>query len=175
MATTMPTAGTIPATLPMGALAILPTWAELFTLPQQVFTNLRVEFAILSASLFTSTDGPESLLTRVEALAHHSPVILALILDEEPNQITLLKNPHHYIGSLVNPSPVDNLIYGFTGADTWNLAAVHLPASAFKISAQYSVLDDPDTIRVGLEGLPQDQSFHPYVLVMMPGMMNFAC
>ena len=129
-------------------------WAELFALPQQVFTNPRVDFAILLASLFTSTDGPESLLTRVEALMHCSLIILALILDEEPNQITLLKNPHCYGGSLVNPSPVDNLIYSFTGADAWNLAAVHLLASAFKISAQYNVLD---------------------VLAMMPGMTNSAC
>ena len=94
MATTMPTTGIIPPVPPTGALAILPTWAELFALLQQVFPDPRVDFAILSTSLFTSTDGPETLLLKVEALAHCSPVILALISDEEPNQITLLKNPH---------------------------------------------------------------------------------
>ena len=91
MATIVPTTGAIPPVPPMGALAILPTWAELFASLQQVFTNLTVNFAILLALLFTSTDGPESLLMRVEALVCHSPVILAL---EEPNGITLLKNPH---------------------------------------------------------------------------------
>ena len=146
MATTMPTTGIIPPVPPTGALAILPTWAELFALLQQVFPDPRVNFTILSASLFTSTDGPESLLLKVEALAHCSPVILALILDEEPNQITLLKNPCQYASSLANPSPVDNLMYGFTGTDTCNLAVVHLPLSAFDTSAQYNVLDDPAII-----------------------------
>ena len=130
---------------------------------------------ILSASLFTFTDGPEFLLLRVEALACHSPVILVLISDEEPNQITLLKNPRQYASSLANASPVDNLMYGFMGMDTRNLAAVHLPSSAFKISTQYNVLDDPAAIQMDLDGLPQDQSFHPYVLVTMPGMMNSTC
>ena len=91
MATTAPTMGIVPPVPPMGALAVSPTCAELFASPQHVFTDLTVNFMILSASLFTSTDGPESLLLRVEALAHRSPVILALISDEEPNQITLLK------------------------------------------------------------------------------------
>ena len=175
MATTAPTTGAIPPVPPMGALAILLTWAELFASPQQVFTDLRVNFTILLASLFTFIDGPESLLMRVEAMAHHFPVILALISDEEPNQITLLKNPHQYASSLANQNPVDNLMYGFTGMDTWNLAAVHLPSSAFKISAQYNVLDDPAAIQMGLDRLPQDQSFHPYVLATMPGMISSAC
>ena len=146
MAMTVPTAGAIPPVPPMGALAISPTWARLFASPQWVFTDPRVNFAILLSSLFTSTDGPESLLMRVEALVHHSPVMLALISDEEPNQITLLKNPCQYVGSLVNPSPVDNLMYSFTGKDAQNLAAVHLPPSAFEISAQYNVFNDAAAI-----------------------------
>ena len=146
MATTMPTAGANPPVPPMGALVILPTWANLFASLQWLFTDLMVDFAILLALLFTSTDGPESLLMRVEALAHHSPVMLALISDEELNHITLLKNPHCYTGSLANPSPVDNLLYGFTRMDARNLAAVHLPPSAFKISAQDNVLDDTAAI-----------------------------
>ena len=175
MATTAPTTGVALPVLPTGVLAILPTWAELFTSPQQVFPDPRVDFAMLSTSLNTSTDGPDTLLMRVEALAHHSPVILALISDEEPNHITLLKNPRRYIGSLVNPSPVDNLIYGFTGTDMHNLVAVHLPSSAFENSMQYNVLDDPAAIQTGLDGLPVDQSFHPYVLATTPGMTNSAC
>ena len=70
---------------------------------------------------------------------------------------------------------MDNLIYGFMGTDAWNLAAVHLLPSAFKISAQYNVLNDSAVIQMGLDGLPQDQSFHPYVLATMAGMTNSAC
>ena len=66
-------------------------------------------------------------------------------------------------------------MYGFMGTNTCNLAAVHLPSSAFKNSAQYNVLDDPATIRMGLDGLLVDQSFHPYVLATMLGMTNSAC
>ena len=176
MAAAAPTTGiTLPAPL-TGALTISPTWAELFASPQQVFPDPRVDYAILSALINTSTDGPDTLLMRVEALAHRSPVILALISDKEPNQITLLKNPCRFSGSLVNPSlVVDNLVYGFTGTDMRNLAAVHLPSSAFENSAQYNVLDDPAAIRAGLDGLPVDQSFHPYVLATTPGMTNSVC
>ena len=46
-------------------------------------------------------------------------------------------------------------MYGFMGMDTQNLAAVHLLSSAFEISAQYNVLDDPAATRTGLDGLPQ--------------------
>ena len=66
-------------------------------------------------------------------------------------------------------------MYGFTGTNTRNLAAVHLPSSAFENSTPYNVLDDPATIQMGLDGLPGDQSFHPYVLATMPGMTNSAC
>ena len=105
------------AATPIMGITALPTWAELFMSLQQVFPDPRGDYAILSASINASTDGPDALLMRVEALAHRSPVMLALISDEEPNQITLLKNPCRYTGSLINPSPVDNLVYGFTGTD----------------------------------------------------------
>ena len=81
------------AAAPISAIAGLPTWAELFTSPQQVFPDPRVNYAILLASINASADSPDALLMRVEALAHRSPVVLALISNEEPNQITLLKNP----------------------------------------------------------------------------------
>ena len=70
---------------------------------------------------------------------------------------------------------MDNLVYGFTGTYMHNLAAMYLPSSAFKNSVQYNVLDDPTTIWAGLDGLPVDQSFHPYVLATTPGMTNSAC
>ena len=163
------------AATPITAIASLPTWAELFTSPQQVFPDPRVNYAILSASINASADGPDALLMRVEALACCSPVMLALISNEEPNQITLLKNPCRYTASLVNLSPVNNLIYGFTGTDMHSLAAMHLPSLAFENSAQYNVLDDPAAIRAGLNGLPGDQSFHLYVLATTPGMTNSSC
>ena len=81
------------AAAPITAIASPPTWAELFTSPQQVFPDPRVDYTILSASINASADSPNALLMRVEALARHSPVVLALISNEEPNQITLLKNP----------------------------------------------------------------------------------
>ena len=65
--------------------------------------------------------GPDILLMRVEALVQCSPVVLALISDKKPNQITLLKNPCRYAGSLASPSPINNYIFGFTGKDAWNL------------------------------------------------------
>ena len=163
------------AAAPIMAIASLLTWAELFMSPQQVFPDLRVDYAILLVSINASADSPNALLMRVEALARRSPVVLALISDEEPNQITLLKNPCRYTASLINPSPVDNLIYGFTGTDMRNLAAVHLPSSAFENSMQYNVLDDPAAIRAGLDGLPGDQCFHPYVLATTPAMTNSSC
>ena len=77
------------ATAPITAITSPPTWAELFTSPQQVFPDPRVDYAIHSASINVSADSPNALLMRVEALARRSPVVLALISDEEPNQITL--------------------------------------------------------------------------------------
>ena len=93
MAATVPTTGIGLPVSPTGVLAALPTWAELFASLQQVFPDPRINFAVLSTLLNASTDGQDTLLAKVEALARRSPVILALIFDEEPNQITLLKNP----------------------------------------------------------------------------------
>jgi hypothetical protein len=100
---------------------------------------------------------------------------VALISDEEPERITLLKNPRRFAGSLANPSPLDGLVYGFAGSDSRTLAAVHLPATAFETSATYNVLDVPVTLRAGLDTLPPDQTFHPYVNAGTPGMTNSSC
>lgn len=67
------------------------------------------------------------------------------------------------------------MIYGFTGIDARNLAAVHVPASAFENSALYNVLDDAAEIRARLDALPQDQYFHPYVAAGTPAMTNSCC
>ena len=77
----------------------------------------------------------------------------------------------------MHPTPLDGLIYGFSGPDAHTLAAVHIPASAFEVSAAYNILDDAAaTIHLGLEeGLPVDQVYHPYVTVRTPNMTNSAC
>ena len=65
--------------------------------------------------------------------------------------------------------------YGFTGPDAQNLAAVHVLASAFEMTAAYNVLDDPVTMQVGLEALPADQMFHLYMNVGTPNMLSSSC
>ena len=72
------------------------------------------------------------------------------------------------MGSLVHPTPLDGLIYGFLGPDAHTLAAVHIPATALEVSAAYNVLDDAAAIRLGLEGLPVNQVYHPYINVGTP-------
>ena len=66
-------------------------------------------------------------------------------------------------------------MYRFSGPDAHRLAAVHIPASAFEVSAAYNVLDDATAIHLGLEGLPANQAHHPYVEVGTPNMTNSAC
>ena len=58
--------------------------------------------------------------------------MMALVLDEALDSILLVKNPRWYIGSLLNPSVLDSMVYGFMGPNTRNLAAVNIPASALK-------------------------------------------
>jgi hypothetical protein len=128
-----------------------------------MFIEPAVDYGTLSAVLVTSADAPDILLSRVEALALCSPVIIALVSDEEPERITLLKNPHHFTGSLANPSPLDGLVYGFAGSDSRTLAAVHLPTTAFEVSVAYNVLNDAAALRAGLGAPSPDQMFHPYV------------
>ena len=80
----------------MGVVTRALTWHELFVNAEHVFTEPVVEFGVLAASLFTSADSPDLLLAKVEALAHLSPVVIAMISDEEPDRITLLKNPRRF-------------------------------------------------------------------------------
>ena len=102
-------------------------------------------------------------------------MVVAMISDEEPDWITLLKNPHHFAGSLSTPCPIDGLIYGFAGLDTCNLTAVHIPPAAFKNSGPYNILNDAATICAGLETLPQDQLYHSYVVAGTPDMTTSTC
>ena len=152
-----------------------PSWQELFASADRMFVEPTVDYGTLSVALFASADAPEVLLGRVESLAQRSPVIVALISDEEPERITLLKNPRRFAGSLANPSPLDGVVYGFSGSDSRTLAAVLLPATAFETSAAYNVLDDPMALRAGLDTLPPDQMFHVYVNAGTPGMTYSNC
>ena len=52
---------------------------------------------------------------------------------------------------------------------------MHIPVSAFEVSAAFNVLDDAATVHLGLENLPVNQAFHPYVNVGTPNMTNSAC
>ena len=121
---------TTPATVAparMGIVTGVPTWCELFANTEHLFTKPVVEFGVLAASLFTSTDSPDALLAKVEALACLLPVVITMISDEETDHITLLKNPHHFNGSISTPCPINGLLYGFAGSDACNLAAVYIP------------------------------------------------
>ena len=86
--------------------------------------------------------------------------MVALVSDKDPNWITLLKNPRCFVGSLLQPTALDGLLYSFSGPDAQRLAAVHIPASAFETSAAFNILDDAATIHLGLKNLPADQAFH---------------
>ena len=101
--------------------------------------------------------------------------MMALVSDEAPDCISLVKNPRQYIGSLLHPSVLDGMVYGFMGPNAQNLAAVNIPASALETTAAYNVLDDPATLQASLKALPVDQTFHPYVNVGMPNMLSSSC
>ena len=112
---------------------------------------------------------------KLERTSLESLVMVALVLDEALDSISLVKNPCQYISSLLNLLVLDGLVYSFTGPDARNLVAVHVPALAFETTATYNVLDDLATVRAGLEALPADQTFHPYVNVGTPNMSNSSC
>ena len=76
-------AAVVPAT--MGIIAGAPTWNDLFANAKHIFIEPVVEFGVLTASLFTSTNTPETLLVKLEALARLFPVVIAMISDEEPD------------------------------------------------------------------------------------------
>ena len=152
-----------------------PAWRELYDATDHVFTTPIIPYALLLATFFCSVDPLETLLMKLERTSLELPVMVALVLDEAPDSISLVKNPHQYVSSLLNPSVLDGLVYGLTGPDARNLAAMHVPASAFEATAMYNVLDDPATVRAGLKALPADQIFHPYVNVGTPNMSNSSC
>ena len=92
-----------------------PLWRELFDSTDHVFPAPIIPYALLSAAFFRSVHPPETLLTKLERTSLELPVMVALVLDEAPDSISLVKNPCRYIGSLLNPSVLDGLVYGFTG------------------------------------------------------------
>ena len=176
MMAAIPPAATGPlAAAPQVALPGPLAWEEHFATVDQAFTSPAVPFSVLSATIFNSADPLEMLLSKLEQTALESPIVVALVSDENPDWITLLKNPRCLVGSLLHPTALDGLMYSFLGPDTQRLAAVHIPTSAFEISAAFNVLDDAVMICLGLENLPVDQVFHPYVKVGTSNMTNLAC
>ena len=101
-----------------------PSWHELYDSADHIFSAPIVPYALLSAAFFRSVDPPETLLTKLKRTSLESPVMIALVSNEAPDSILLVKNPRRYIGSLLNPSVLDGLVYGFTRPDARNLAAV---------------------------------------------------
>ena len=123
-----------------------PSWRELYDSADCVFPAPVVPYALLLAAFFRSVDLPETLLMKLERTSLELPVMVALVSDEAPDSISLVKNPRRYVGSLLNLSVLDGLVYRFTGPDARNLMAVHVPALAFETTAMYNVLDDPATV-----------------------------
>ena len=67
MSMTTAPAAVVPAT--MGIIAGAPAWSELFMNAEHIFAEPVVEFGVLTASLFTSTNTPDAFLAKLEALA----------------------------------------------------------------------------------------------------------
>ena len=114
-------------------------------------------------------------LTRLKRTSLESFMIVALISDEALDMISLVKKPRQYVGSFLNPSTLDRLVYGFTGPDAQNLEAVHILTAAFEMTMVYNVLDHPAGVHAGLEPLLANQTFHPYVNISTAHMTNSAC
>ena len=69
------------------------TWEELFTTLDWAFAMPAVPYGMFSATIFNSVDPLEMLLNKLELTALESPVVVALVLDEDSDWITLLKLP----------------------------------------------------------------------------------
>jgi hypothetical protein len=92
MAATPP--GAVPLVVaPLVPLSTPPTWEELLGAPEKVFSAPAVPYAVVSAALFASGDPPDILLTKLEHTALESPVVLALVSDEDPGLVTAQKPP----------------------------------------------------------------------------------
>ena len=72
----------------------LPSWHELYDSAGHVFPALIVPYTLLSAAFFCLVDPPKTLLTKLKRTSLESPVMTALVLDEAPDSISLVKNPH---------------------------------------------------------------------------------
>ena len=174
MAAVPPAAGPPASPCPVALLGP-PSWRELYDSADHVFPAPNVLYAVLSAAFFCSVDPPNTLLTKLKRTLLESPVMIALVLDKALDSISLVKNPCQFVGSLLNPSVLDGLMYGFMGPDATNLATVHIPASAFKMTVANNILGDPVNVHAGLNALLADQMFHPYVNVGTPNMLSSSC
>ena len=103
MAAVPPAAG--PPALILAVLPDPPLWCELYNSTNHIFPALIVPYALLLAAFFCLVDLPDTLLTKLEMTLLESPVMITLVSDEAPDSISLVKNPHCFVGSLLNPSP----------------------------------------------------------------------
>ena len=88
----MPAAVAPPAIIPALPLGP-PLWWELYKLADRVFSALVVPYAMLSAAIFNSVDLLDALLNKFKRTVLELPVIVAVMSDEGPDWISLLKNP----------------------------------------------------------------------------------
>ena len=134
----VPFAASPPALIP-AAPPGPPSWHKLYDSADHIFPALIMLYALLSATFYHSVDPPDTLLTKLERTLLESPMMIALVSDEAPDSISLVKNPHRFVSSLLNPSVLDGMVYRFTGPDARSLAAAHIPVSAFEMTAAYSL------------------------------------
>ena len=94
-----------------------PSWRKLYNSADRVFSAPIIPYTLLLTTFFHSVDPPETLLMKLKRTSLESPVMIALVSDEAPDSISLVKNTRWYIGSLLNPSVLDGLVYSFTRPD----------------------------------------------------------
>ena len=120
VAATLPVMGP-PAAILQLVLPRPPTWEEelFFATADQVFALPAVPYAVLSVIIFNSANPLKTLLNKLECTTLESLVMVTLVSDEDPDWITLLKNPRHFhVDSLLHPTALDGLLYGFSGLNT---------------------------------------------------------
>ena len=117
MATVPPAVVGPPALIPV-VLPGPPLWRKLYNSTNHIFPAPIIPYTLLLATFFHSVDPTKTLLTKLERTLLESPVMIALVSDEAPDSISLVKNPRRYISSLLHPSVMDGMVYGFTGPNT---------------------------------------------------------
>ena len=116
----MPAAAGPPTVIPVPPSG-LSLWQELYKSADHVFSAPFVPYAVLSATIFNSVDPPDTLLNKCKRMVLELPVIMAVMSDKGPDWFSLLKNTQRFVGSLLNCSGLNGLLYGFMGPDAHKL------------------------------------------------------